>query len=152
MFISCDQCNKKLSIDSKLIPQEGRLLQCGFCNNKWFYKKKINKIPLEVINDIKKTSQNKIKDNNHNNDIDIENSEFYNKGDNTVKSPIKKIYSIFTLFRLIIVFIISFITLVIILDTFKSSLKVPFPEIEFMLQSLYETLIDIFLFVKDFFK
>ena len=152
MFISCDQCNKKFTIDSNLIPQEGRLLQCGFCNNKWFYKKKIDKIPLEDINDNKKTSQKRLKNNNQINDINIENSEFYNAGDNTVKSPIKKIYTIFTLFRLIIVFIISFTTLVIILDTFKSSLKVPFPEIEFMLQSLYETLIDIFLFVKDFFK
>ena len=43
MIISCDQCLKKFEIDSKLIPDEGRLLQCSSCHNKWFYKKDIPK-------------------------------------------------------------------------------------------------------------
>ena len=38
MIISCDQCHKKFEIDSNLIPKEGRLLECGSCNHKWFYK------------------------------------------------------------------------------------------------------------------
>ena len=41
MIITCDQCLKKFEIDSKLIPDEGRLLQCSSCHNKWFYKKDI---------------------------------------------------------------------------------------------------------------
>ena len=41
MIISCDQCLKKFEIDSMLIPNEGRLLQCSSCHNKWFYKKDI---------------------------------------------------------------------------------------------------------------
>ena len=51
----------------------------------------------------------------------------------------------------ILVFIISFIGLIIILDTFKSSLYNLFPNLEFLLFSLYETLKDIELFIKDLF-
>ena len=41
MQIICPHCNKKFEIKSQLIPTNGRLLQCGNCNHKWFYKKKI---------------------------------------------------------------------------------------------------------------
>ena len=41
MIISCDQCLKKFEIDSNLIPNKGRLLQCSSCNHKWFYKKEM---------------------------------------------------------------------------------------------------------------
>ena len=38
MIIDCPECNKKFEIDSNLIPIDGRLLQCGNCNHKWFFK------------------------------------------------------------------------------------------------------------------
>ena len=38
MIIDCPNCDKKFEIDKKLIPSDGRLLQCGSCNNKWFFK------------------------------------------------------------------------------------------------------------------
>ena len=37
MIIDCPCCEKKFEIDQNLIPEEGRLLQCGFCNEKWFF-------------------------------------------------------------------------------------------------------------------
>ena len=40
MIISCEECNKKFEIDEKLIPSEGRTLQCGSCEHKWFFIKK----------------------------------------------------------------------------------------------------------------
>ena len=49
----------------------------------------------------------------------------------------------------ILVGIISFITFIIFLDTFKSPLYNYFPNLEFLLFNLYETIIDISLFVKD---
>ena len=49
----------------------------------------------------------------------------------------------------ILVGIISFITFIIFLDTFKSPLYNYFPNLEFLLFNFYETIIDIFLFVKD---
>ena len=43
MIIDCPDCNKKFDIDQNLIPDNGRLLQCGSCNYKWFFELKINK-------------------------------------------------------------------------------------------------------------
>ena len=42
MIIDCPVCNKKFDIDQDLIPTDGRLLQCGSCNHKWFFKLNIN--------------------------------------------------------------------------------------------------------------
>ena len=39
MIIECTNCNKKFEIDKNLIPDQGRLLQCGSCNHEWFFKK-----------------------------------------------------------------------------------------------------------------
>ena len=58
MIITCPNCNKKFKIDNSLILDEGRNLQCGSCNNVWFYKieeenSKILKLKDEIdINDI----------------------------------------------------------------------------------------------------
>ena len=49
----------------------------------------------------------------------------------------------------IFVILISFIGLIILIDTFKSLLYEYFPNLEFLLFSLYETLKDIELFIKD---
>ena len=49
MIISCDQCHKKFEIDSSLIPKDGRLLECGSCNHKWFYKQHIEDKTEEII-------------------------------------------------------------------------------------------------------
>ena len=39
MIITCNNCNKKFDVDSSLIPNMGRLLQCANCDHKWFFKK-----------------------------------------------------------------------------------------------------------------
>ena len=49
----------------------------------------------------------------------------------------------------ILVLIISFIGVVIIVDTFKAPLYEMFPQLEILLFSLFETLKDIELFIKD---
>ena len=68
MIISCDQCLKKFEIDSKLIPDEGRLLQCSSCHNKWFYKKDIPEKTI-VVSELQKNHHDKtetiIKKNNN---------------------------------------------------------------------------------------
>ena len=51
MIISCDQCHKKFEIDSNLIPKDGRLLECGSCNHKWFYKQNIKDKTKKIINE-----------------------------------------------------------------------------------------------------
>ena len=49
----------------------------------------------------------------------------------------------------ILVSIISFIAMIIIIDTFKNPLYDKIPQLEFILTSLFETLKDIKLFIKD---
>ena len=51
MIITCANCSKKFNIDEKLIPENGRLLQCSSCNHKWHYRKpeKENVIKENII-------------------------------------------------------------------------------------------------------
>ena len=73
---------------------------------------------------------------NENNDKDLKIKSFKEK----------KNYNIL---NLIIIFIISFIALIIILDTFQKPISKILPNIEFLLYNLYETINDIVLFFKD---
>ena len=42
MNINCINCKKIFEVNSSLIPEKGRTIQCGVCNHIWFYKPKIN--------------------------------------------------------------------------------------------------------------
>ena len=141
--------NKKFEIESDLIPKSGRLLQCSSCNHKWFYKKDIleetevvikkqdikskkNEPPVEEINNIKVFE-------------DLAPSK-KKKRKHSYRHPENKKLSFL---NVILVFIISIIALIVLLDTFKSPISLMMPNIEFILESLYETLKDILLFIQD---
>jgi predicted Zn finger-like uncharacterized protein len=146
MIIDCPSCKKKFEIDQNLIPKEGRLLQCGFCNEKWFFdkdKKKISETKLNVKNEKDAKSNN--------NDVNLEESEISlnDNTDNVIKVKNNFSFSIFLSY--ILVSIISFVALIIIIDTFKSPLYRNFPNLELILFNLFETLRDIKLFIKDLF-
>ena len=157
MIISCDQCHKKFEIDSNLIPKEGRLLECGSCNHKWFYKqaskdktkKIINEPQLENITEesINEPQLKNIKEKNI--DPTQTNISKTDKLDSSIKK--KKIKKIGVL-NVIIVFIISFVALIIIIETFKDPISIFIPNIKFVLNSLHEVVRDIFLFSKDLIK
>ena len=171
MIITCNNCFKKFDLESSLISEKGRLLQCNGCDHKWFFKKEITKEPSPVVkNDIntevidspnKKIISSKIEDEEHSEHIDIQikkksinkkvstkksDLKDHDKNFNTTQSKIKKKYNIlgFT-----IVFITSFIALIILLDTFQAPIGKFLPDIEFILYNLYETINDIVLFLKD---
>ena len=58
MIISCTSCNKKFEIKSDLIPDSGRLLVCGSCNNQWFFiKEKIQDNTSQNIEETEKSNQ-----------------------------------------------------------------------------------------------
>ena len=44
MIIDCPCGKKKFNVKGELIPDKGRLLQCGECDREWFYSKNINRI------------------------------------------------------------------------------------------------------------
>ena len=70
MIITCPCEKKQFKIDSSLIPQEGRELQCGSCERVWFYKPKIeSETPLTLNENI---FENKIKPAIEKNDKNLE--------------------------------------------------------------------------------
>ena len=148
MIITCPSCNKKFEIDATLIPKKGRHLQCGSCTYTWFFKyEKIISENQFIEKD------NTSLENEFQNEKKITNKDFKNKNFKTKKALVKyenrnKI-TFKNLLSYFIVFIISFVALIIILDTFKSPLINYFPELELILYNLYESIDDITLFVKD---
>ena len=159
MIISCTSCNKNFEINSDLIPDSGRLLACGSCNHQWFFTgKKIHDNTTTDIGAIETAN----KDNNTP-DIgvieiakkDKATPDFKTKVDLNLKNKInisdfeiKKSNKIGIL-RLLLIFIIFFITIIILIDTFKSPISLVMPNIEIILFNLYESLRDIMLFFKD---
>ena len=64
MIISCNNCNKKFNLDSNLIPENGRLLQCASCDHKWFFKKEVPEDTISpIVIDIKNDNINTINTN-----------------------------------------------------------------------------------------
>ena len=158
MIITCPCEKKQFKIDSSLIPQEGRELQCGSCERVWFYKpENESNVPLTLNENAsidKADPYIEIKDKNE------EFSEKLNQ-EKTIKTKIKELpketdktvkKSVNTgpkFFSYLIVFIISFVALIILLDTLKTPLINIFPGLELVLFNLFETLKDIKLFIID---
>ena len=165
-------------IDASVIPENGRLLQCSSCNHKWFFKKKIINKPFNfTVNDtnsiitkidneqsestqIEKSNSTRLLDNQIEEGILTEKNTLSEEQasrivDNSVNIEPSvvtfKNKTNYNILGLIIVFIISFIALIIILDTFQNPLSKIVPDIEFILYNLYETINDIRLFLTDLF-
>ena len=155
MIITCPCEKKQFKIDDSLIPQEGRELQCGSCERVWFYKpKNESKDPLTLNENI---SVNKIETVIETNDINLEFSEKLQK-EKIVKPEIKKeipkaVKKLenkgYNFFSYLIVLIISFVALIILLDTLRTPIINLFPGLEIILFNLFETLKDIKLFIID---
>ena len=157
MIIECINCSKKFDVNSDLIPSAGRTIQCGSCNHIWFHEKnyesQINSTEIKPkIKDIYKDdivkNEPKIKPVKNKQKLSkLEKTE--SKGSEIVKYKPKSNFTLGKLLSYIVVVIISFTAIILILDTFKIQLYELFPKLEFFLFSLYETLKDIQLFIKD---
>ena len=161
MIITCPNCNKQFKIDRSLIPDEGRELQCGSCEKVWFYKpKNESEAPLELNENISKNQKEPaIEKNDKNLELSknlqkekIIEPEIKNKKTNEIPNKIKKLEKEnkgSKFFSYLIVFIISIVALIILLDTLKTPLINVFPGLEIVLFNLFETLQDIKLFIID---
>ena len=176
MIITCNNCNKRFNVEANVIPQKGRLLQCSSCNYEWFFQKEIEKetIPKDKVNE----SHEEIKPfNDHIDAVEIKSSKTVEDTERQIKdySTIEKILinkdndritenkddifntkidnsknkANYSILGFIIVFILSFISLIIVLDTFQSPISKIVPNVELLLYNLYETINDIVLFLKD---
>ena len=152
MIIECINCSKVFEVNSELIPENGRNIQCGSCNHVWFYNPKISNFKKEKnqntkIDNLKKTfiEENKQKV--------FEEKDYSKLKDNKnyeiTEYKAKKSLSFLKFLSYLIVLLISFVALLIIIDTFNSFLYQLFPGLELIMFNLFETLKDIELFIKD---
>ena len=163
MIITCPNCNKQFKIDKSLIPDEGRDLQCGSCNHIWFYNiqeknDEVLETKQEIISeDIEPKAENnekKIEEKQQQEEIikiEINNKKREKNSEKQKNTTtLKKIENKGSkFFSYLIVFIISFVALIILLDTLKTPLINVFPGLEIILFNLFETLQDIKLFIID---
>jgi predicted Zn finger-like uncharacterized protein len=160
MIISCPNCNKQFKINPSLIPDNGRDVKCGSCDHVWFYKLEDNtREPLPLSDDFAdKKIENKIdsKTIDNNNELNDTSSQknIDDKKDQIVekqilvKNKIKNNTSS-KVFSYLVVSIISFVALIILIDTLKVPLINVFPGLEILLFNLFEILKDIKLFIID---
>ena len=157
MIIQCINCNKKFEVDPELIPEKGRSIQCGSCNHNWFYKKEIPQQSSEIHEEIpvvEETQEINIS-NQEVGEINIPDEKLEDKTDtkqidDKINSKKSNVFN--KIISYLIVAVISFIALIIVLDTFKTPLNNIFPNLEQILFNLYETFEDIGLFFKDLIK
>ena len=168
MIITCNNCNKKFDIDSSLIPEKGRLLQCASCNHKWFFKKEAIENTISPIKeDISIDSVNIFDTNNSSTneeesvsdkpkdavEVDLE-KETQDKIEINIDESLQvntkpKKQKNFKILNIFIVAIISSVAFIIIVDTFKYPIGKIVPNVEFILYNLYESIKDISLFIRD---
>ena len=143
MIIDCPKCDKKFELDQNLIPTNGRLLQCGNCSNEWFFK-------LKNLNEIKKDEvviETKEETSTPEQEAEIVEETKYEE-----KKEITKKKNNVNYFKLFLTLIISFVALIIVLETFKDPLTPIFPNIKIILDNLYQSFKDIKLFLLDLIK
>ena len=145
MIITCPNCKKQFKIDNSLIPDEGRDVQCGSCDHIWFYKiendnNEILELREEIINNDKKNEVVEKKE---------EKNKKISEKQKTINTSVNNKNKGSKFFSYLIVFVISLIALIILLDTIKTPLINIFPDLEIVLFNLFETLQDIKLFIID---
>ena len=168
MIITCNNCNKKFDIDSTLIPDKGRLLQCASCDHKWFFKKEVLEKKISPINEdisidnVNIFDQNNSSINDEESVSDAPNDEVEVDLEEETKEKIEIIIDEspqentkpekqknFKILNFFVVAVISFVAFIIIVDTFKYPIGKIIPNIEFILYNLYESIKDISLFIRD---
>jgi len=164
MIIQCENCNKKFEIQDNLIPDDGRLLECGSCAHQWHYTpttkleltdevpikdEPADEVPIKdepaeelIVKKTKKKSKiiKKIYENDADNEIDQTNENITTKEKNI------------SFINFLLVGIISFVAIVILVDTFKNQIAYVIPNISLYINELHEILRDIFLFIADLSK
>ena len=154
MIIVCSSCGKNFNVRDDQIPDKGRLLQCSSCKHEWFFTK--NTIPLD--NDIDEISNDDLtqesfgildEEEDRSDEVIIEEKTVELEKPRNIK---KKKTSKVNFFKLLLVFIISFVAFVLIVDTFIVQISEYVPFAEKYLDNLYQSIIDISLFFQNLIK
>ena len=145
MEINCPECSKRFNVNDNQIPKEGRLLQCGNCKHKWFFKK-YHKSDEKYI----EFNERKIQKQNIEEQDEIKTNIELSKQINVQKKKVTSNNKIdFNKFKFFIFILILILALIILIDTFKNQISYIYPDIYTIMNSLNETLKDIKLFFLD---
>ena len=154
MIIVCPSCAKNFNVRDDQIPDKGRLLQCSNCKHEWFFTK--NTIPIddnidELSNDELTQESFGILDEeeDHHDEAIVEDKTVELEKLKDIK---KKKTAKINFFKLLLVFIISFVAFVLIVDTFIVQISKYVPFAEKSLDNLYQSIIDISLFFQNLIK
>ncbi len=152
MIIDCPCCKKKFNVKDELIPDKGRLLQCGECDREWFYSKNINTInesKVEILDEeIAQESFGIIEDKFDDDLVDEDKAVELEKPKTSKKQKTKQV----NFLKLLLVFIISFVAFILVADTFLVQISEYIPFAEKYLDNLYQSIIDISLFFQNLIK
>ena len=169
MIISCPNCIKKFNIDEKLIPINGRLLQCSSCKHRWHYdlpkdqnivselsKEEITedttKVDLIKINPAKSNDEIKSKIKKKQKVKKTRKKKTKENEDEVSANIVEPKNTSRSFFNILLIIIITFIALILVLDTFKNNLSDYFPFLIPALDNFYEIIFDISSFIKDLIK
>jgi hypothetical protein len=148
MIVSCPCGKKKFNLDISLIPEEGRLLQCGTCNRKWHYS-----LPLDTkasnANISSSVSESKIDNDYVSNEVETKNDIDNKIKESINNNVIEKKHNNISILSILSLSIVSFLALIILLDTFKYQIEIIIPNFNSYLTNLYVTINDIYLFLID---
>ena len=148
MIVSCPCRKKKFNLDISLIPDEGRLLQCGTCDRKWHYSlPQDTKTSNENISP--KVSVSKIDNDFVENEVETKNDIEREINETINNNVIDKKHSNISILSILSLTIVSFLALIILLDTFKHQIEIIIPNFNSYLTNLYVTINDIYLFLID---
>ena len=154
MIIVCPSCGKSFNVRDDQIPDKGRLLQCSNCKHEWFYTK--NTIPIDDnINELSKDdfTQESFgildqEEDRHDEAIVEDKTVELEKPKTGKKQKVKRL----NFFKLLLVFVISFVAFILIVDTFIIQISEYFPFAEKYLDNMYQSIIDISLFFQNLIK
>ena len=165
MIIQCGSCQKKFTVPDNAITESGRLVQCSSCGNKWTQyplTKKTTPIPKVVtkaknIKTIKKIKKNRKKaietyseeylQKKHG--IKIIDPSSSNLSSNKKRSNKKTVNVGFGFYNYLIFFIVFVLAFFGVLNLTKDLLILYFPNLEYSINYIYETINNIILIIND---
>ena len=154
MIIVCPSCGKNFNVRDDQIPDKGRLLQCSSCKHEWFFTK--NTIPID--DNLDEESKDEFtqesfgildEEEDRRDEVIVEDKTVESEKPKNINK--KKTIKV-NFFKLLLVFIISFVAFVLIVDTFIVQISEYVPFAEKYLDNLYQSLIDISLFFQNLIK
>jgi len=154
MIIVCPSCGKNFNVRDDQIPDKGRLLQCSNCKHEWFYTKNTNPVDdnLDELSSDELTQESfgiLNEEEDRDDEVIVEDKTAELEKPKTRK---KKEGKQFNFFKLLLVFIITFVAFILIVDTFIVQISKYVPFAENYLDNLYQSIIDISLFFQNLIK